>query len=322
MRNFNNWIKSELINEFVARLHFERIDGDNEGLCVLDLCAGKGGDMLKWREARVRQVAFVDIAAVSMDHCRARYQDMQQRRKEERHGGRMGCFEAEFLVADCTRVRLAECYSNPNQRFHLVSCQFSYHYTFESLVQAETMIRNAAECLQSGGYLLLTLPDSNEIVRRLRSSPSTHFGNEVYEVCFPEGTSKQHLALFGARYHFKLHGVVDCSEFLVYLPALEHLAKRWGLRKVKYASFGQYYAERVKRPASRALLGRMQCLEPFPFAQGVHPMSTAPSQYQTAQNELQRLREVQPDQKHRLGTMSLDEWEATTLYCVVVFRRD
>jgi len=325
MRNFNNWIKSELISEYTTRLKVAAGSdrGRESGLRVLDLGAGKGGDMLKWREARVQQVIFVDIADVSVEHCRARYLEMLQRRKAERHGGRGGCFEAEFLVADCTRNLLSERFSNPRQRFELVSCQFCFHYCFESLPQTEVMLRNAAELLTPGGYLLLTLPDANELVRRLRAAKATHFGNDVYQVRFPEGASKQHLALFGARYNFQLQDVVDCPEFLVHLPVLEHLAAQWGLRKVKSVNFADYFAERVAQPGSRALLGRMQSLEPYPPASNVHPMGGSESdQYETARRQMQHLQELHPEQRHSLGTLSKDEWEAVTLYNVVVFQRE
>lgn len=42
LRNFNNWIKSALIADFTPRR-----------AVVLDLCAGKGGDLPKWCKARI-----------------------------------------------------------------------------------------------------------------------------------------------------------------------------------------------------------------------------------------------------------------------------
>jgi len=56
--------------------------------------------------------------------------------------------------------------------------------------------------------------------KRLRAADGTSFGNEVYEISF-DSEDKQHIALFGATYHFKLEGVVDCPEFVVYFPLLE-----------------------------------------------------------------------------------------------------
>jgi len=46
------------------------------------------------------------------------------------------------------------------------------------------------------------------------------FGNELYEISF-DTEDKQHIPLFGAKYHFKLEDVVDCPEFVVYFPLLQ-----------------------------------------------------------------------------------------------------
>ena len=65
LRNFNNWIKSVLINETVQhRLRRRRDAGERSRrpLAVLDLGCGRGGDILKWKKARVGRVTFVDIA--------------------------------------------------------------------------------------------------------------------------------------------------------------------------------------------------------------------------------------------------------------------
>lgn len=53
---------------------------------------------------------------------------------------------------------------DPNMEFDLVSCQFSFHYCFESSQQAKTMLRNVTENLVSGGYFIGTLPNADRIV--------------------------------------------------------------------------------------------------------------------------------------------------------------
>ena len=45
MRNFNNWVKSVLIREYLQ----------NDAI-VLDLCCGKGGDLNKWKEGRIEHL--------------------------------------------------------------------------------------------------------------------------------------------------------------------------------------------------------------------------------------------------------------------------
>ena len=58
------------------------------------------------------------------------------------------------------------------------------------------------------------------VSKRLRAADGMSFGNEVYEIAF-DVEDKQHIPLFGAKYHFRLEGVVDCPEFVVYFPLLE-----------------------------------------------------------------------------------------------------
>jgi mRNA (guanine-N7-)-methyltransferase len=52
MRNFNNWVKSILIRSYLP-----------DGATVLDLCCGKGGDMLKWKEGGIH---YLICAGASM----------------------------------------------------------------------------------------------------------------------------------------------------------------------------------------------------------------------------------------------------------------
>jgi mRNA (guanine-N7-)-methyltransferase len=50
LRKFNNWIKSVLIGKFAHRPH------NAPGANVLDLGCGKGGDLQKWKQARIRRM--------------------------------------------------------------------------------------------------------------------------------------------------------------------------------------------------------------------------------------------------------------------------
>ena len=60
--------------------------------------------------------------------------------------------------------RLQNRYRNADVKFDLTSCQFSFHYSFESFHQADMMVRNACEKLRVGGYFIGTTPNANEIV--------------------------------------------------------------------------------------------------------------------------------------------------------------
>lgn len=308
LRNFNNWIKSMMINEYLSKIW----QGKSHGapLRVLDMCCGKGGDLLKWRRGNITHLVCADIAEVSVEQCQARYNELQNRSKNER--GFAPVFTAEFISADCTKVRLRERYKDPSMELDLVSCQFSFHYCFESLPQAETMLLNAAECLRPGGYFIGTIPDAYEIVKRQQNAGGT-FGNEIYKVEFQCDTEPP-LPLFGAKYNFHLEGVVDCPEFLVHFPTLVKLAEKYGLQLVAKERFNGYY-EKV-REEGRSLLGKMQALETYPPFHEAPLLGRVPEDYEHVQQYMQK------STGHRkVGTLSESEWESASLYLVFAFQK-
>lgn len=153
-------------------------------------------------------------------------------------------FTAEFFTCDSTQVRVRERYVDPSIQLDMVSCQFAFHYCFESLKQAECMIKNAAECLRPGGFFIGTIPDAYEIMARQREAKSDTFGNENYKISFQCDTSD--VPLFGAKYDFYLEGVVNCPEFLVHFPTLEKLANRYGLELELKERFEDFFQRKIQ----------------------------------------------------------------------------
>lgn len=294
MRNFNNWIKSQLINEYMSQIKQNKRMGD--ALRVLDMCCGKGGDLLKWEKAAISHLICTDIAEVSVEQCQRRYQDILQRSEKSKFANK---FTAEFFACDSTLVRLRERYKDPSLQLNLVSCQFAFHYCFESMAQADCMMRNAAECLKPGGFFIATMPDAYEIIRRLRAAgpDARRFGNDVYSIEFDCETDP--LPLFGAKYQFHLEGVVDCPEFLVHFPTLVKLGRKYGLQLLKRSTFADYYKENLHH--GRHLLQRMSGLE-----------SVQPQRCENDE-EFAHVSNFQGAQRSRsVGTLSKSEWEAAS----------
>lgn len=310
MRNFNNWVKSVLINEYVTKLKAAAGNsGDRRSLTVMDLGCGKGGDLLKWQKAGARHVVGLDIAATSIEQAKERYSYMKQKNR-----GRL--FSSEFYAVDCTKARARDFYSDPAIQFDIVSCQFAFHYCFESLAQADCMLRNVSENLRVGGFFIGTTPCSYEIMARLRACQGgRRFGNAIYSVEFDKSTDIQQPPIFGAKYMFHLEEVVDCPEFLVYFPALERLADRHGLMLVGKQKFANYFKERKEQPEARSLLQRMLALERYPSARPV--AANSPDQYAHAEALISSDRE----EEGPCGTLTRDEWEALTIYTVFAFKK-
>ena len=195
----------------------------------------------------------------------------------------------------------------------MVSCQFSFHYCFESLPQAECMLMNASECLKPNGLFIGTLPNANEIVKRLRNAKSNCLKNRAFslEMCSPEPYS-----LFGATYNFYLADVVNCPEFLVHFPAFVKLASKFGLKLVSKKRFDEVYEENKNTGLGRALLRRMKALETFRPEEGKDDSIDMLSEYSHAS-----IRGVNAGQDNKIGTLSKSEWEVITLYQTFIFQK-
>ena len=298
----------------------------------------------------------VDIAETSVEQAKDRYNQMKQRNR-----GRI--FKANFFAADCTKTRLIDKYPD-TPKFDIVSCQFAFHYSFETQAQAECMVRNAAECLKPGGYFIGTTPDANVIWERLRNRQTNNFGNSVYNVEFDENSSvlialkqssngsetqgkiagkvPKDLPTFGVGYNFHLEGVVDCPEFMVNFDALCDIADRHGLMLAGKEGFENFFKAKRDSREGANLLRRINALEPYPPARGVDLVGDGPDSYLAAQKYLDRRQanieaedysrirpeqepifelENRPGRDFQIGTLSKEEWEAITLYCVFAFKK-
>lgn len=303
LRNFNNWMKSLLIGEFIEKVRRRKRD-----ITVLDLGCGKGGDLLKWKKGKISKLVCTDIAEVSMQQCQQRYADMKARCRSNEY-----IFNAEFITADSSKELLSDSYSDPHMCFDICSCQFVYHYSFETYEQADMMLKNACGNLCPGGYFIGTTPNSFELVKRLEASETDSFGNDVYTVQFEK---KGEYPLFGCKYDFNLEGVVDVPEFLVYFPLLIEMAKKYGMKLVYKMTFREFYEEKIKDEENKMLLKRMQALEPYPANDNSKLVSDKPDDYEHAEK---LMKDGKP--KLPLGTLSKSEWEATSIYLVFAFEK-
>ena len=200
LKNLNNWIKAILIVEYAnlailctaprpalpapgtppAALAAAAAAAAAAGnkLRVLDLCGGKGGDLRKFCDLKLQHFVLADIAAASVDSAVARMRDLRDK-------SRMPEIPVLFLAGNLSAVRMHE-FLAPALSYNLVSCQFAFHYCFQTEAAARRMLENVSDRLETGGFFIATVPDSRVIVPRLRKSVSGRFGNQFYEVCFDD----------------------------------------------------------------------------------------------------------------------------------------
>lgn len=270
---------------------------------------------MKWQKGNISHLICTDIADVSLEQCKARYDKIPNERRN---------FDAEFFVCDSTKDRIREKYKDPSIDIQLVSCQFAFHYCFESLKQAQCMLRNVSECLKPGGYFIGTIPDANEIMKRQKNSDEEGFGNDIFHIKFLSDPND--LPIFGAKYNFHLDGVVDCPEFLVYFPAFVELAKKYSLKLVARERFEDYYDQKINSPGARNLIDKMQALEYYnQNEQSKKTKEKAEIEFSHMKDFFARNSQdesaTNSNSRKRVATMSKSEWEAVTLYSVFAFQK-
>lgn len=249
LRNFNNWIKSVIIGKFAKR------DGR-----VLDLGGGKGGDLQKWDRARISEYILCDIASVSVEQARKRYNDRPLH------------FQADFYAFDCFGFPIAD--NIPRRvlepQFDNVSLQFCLHYGWESVHKAQLMLENISRFLKRGGIFVGTIPNSDLLRSKLQaamdssptSSSANHlkFGNEYYSVQFEEMTNAKTLfPPFGHKYSFTLLDAVDdVAEYVVDWEQLVALATQNKMRCIYKKTFEQIWREEGRQGLFQGLTRKMQ----------------------------------------------------------------
>ncbi|KAG8365020.1 hypothetical protein BUALT_Bualt18G0059500 [Buddleja alternifolia] len=218
LKQFNNWIKSVLIQLYAKR-----------GDAVLDLACGKGGDLIKWDKARIGYYVGIDIADGSIEDCRTRYNgdaDHHQRRKKY-------CFPARLICGDCFEVRLDK-FLAEDAPFDICSCQFAMHYSWSTEARARRALANISALLRPGGIFIGTMPDANVIIKKLREAEGLHFGNSVYWIRFDE--------------EFEDKDAVDCPEWIVPFPVFKALAEEYGFELVFVKNSHVFVEEYLKKP--------------------------------------------------------------------------
>jgi hypothetical protein len=201
LRDFHNlYVKRKLI---VGAAHLMNakgrgIDSGMEGVKLLDLSVGKGGDLNKFIAAGVSFVYGVDISEDNirnpLDGVCARYLDAH------RQSGSI--FRGIFQVADSSRnIRKGEAFKTEKDKavvraifgeggknadllgkaplakrvfgwgengFEVLSCQFSLHFMCENAMKFHGFMRNLAECTKVGGVFICTTFDGLELFKKLR----------------------------------------------------------------------------------------------------------------------------------------------------------
>ena len=176
MRQFHGWIKSIMIYTYCSP---EKISKESKvsKKRILDIGCGRGGDIMKIYHARVKDYVGIDVdyegINSSVDGAISRYNNLKKKFPD--------FTDAVFLQADgalplhitspsqhfphfpqATKDNINKYFKNDNS-FDVINSQFAIHYLFDTETSIKNLIDNIKNNLKLGGYVLLSIFDTNKI---------------------------------------------------------------------------------------------------------------------------------------------------------------
>ncbi|CAG9323784.1 unnamed protein product [Blepharisma stoltei] len=239
LRKFNNWIKSVLINEYTR-----------QGFTVLDMCCGRGGDLLKFNSAKIAFYVGIDLSHESVEKAKERFDSISPKPKFEALLISGSSCDPDYTISQVVNQHY-------DLEYDLVSCQFAFHYIWDSEDSVRRFLYNVSEKLKPGAVFISTIPDANVVVKKLKTqSENFIFGNQYYSIKFDTDQFPKSKGEFGLKYGFYLEDsvgesivrqegteIVYVSEYLVIMDKLEEIAEEYDLELVCKRNFHYFYDE-------------------------------------------------------------------------------
>jgi SAM-dependent methyltransferase len=179
MREFHNWIKSNLIYTYCSKKSVGTGTNDFRQMEVLEYSCGKGGDIAKFYHSRVGSYVGFDIDPNGIysgsDGALSRYQDFKKKFPNwpkmnflVADGGALLTLEDQTralgTMNDQNKKMLLDIFDRSDYKtYDIITCQFAVHYFFKSETTLANFVANVSKFLKPSGYLLLTTFDADTV---------------------------------------------------------------------------------------------------------------------------------------------------------------
>lgn len=173
IRNFHNTIVK--MSLYVNVANAIRKEQDITNLKLLDLGAGKGGDLIKYNKAEITTVYAIDSDLNGL-------KELYKRSNELKNEGLLFTKNIYTIQANFTQL-LSGGHATLNQPdketmqkfykeksfnfFNMVSSQMSFHYACGTELTLRTLIHNVYENLAMNGYFIGTILDGQDVFKKL-----------------------------------------------------------------------------------------------------------------------------------------------------------
>jgi mRNA (guanine-N7-)-methyltransferase len=220
LRRFHNWIKRKLIDKYAYGSEY-----------LLDLASGKGGDISKWIDAKIKHVKGFDIHEPSVIEARRRLADYNTKNN----------IDVTFNVADLSSIVLPKLNGRgTHNEMDIVTSMFAFHYFFKSPETLDTVLQSIENNLKMNGVFICCMFDGNAIFDKLgtRNTYETPFFKMKLKVISQD--------TFGNKLGVTMKETVldnEADEYIVNSTEFINLMKWRGFELVETKMFAELYDE-------------------------------------------------------------------------------
>lgn len=215
VRNFHNWVK-----EYVLKLAIRKL-GNKNGIKLLDLAVGRGGDLWKWKKNNIKYVVGFDIDNESINEAKSRYNSIKDKKN----------YDYNFYVADLSKGLPSLGYNNTNDLFDIVSCQFAIHYFFKNRESLDNLFQIISVHLKKGGIFIGTTLDGEKIVSLTNGNDFCNDTFCIENIKIKDGVyGNEYTITAGEKNGSHYFREKDSVEYMVSIHELKKIGKKYGLK--------------------------------------------------------------------------------------------
>lgn len=252
LQNFHNYIKKTLLIQKAVNLL--KTDGVNKkSIRLLDLGCGKGGDIHKWRAAKIQECLGIDIAEDNISNTKdgalVRYSKMKSSTK--------GFIpNIRFLQLDVSKSLIEHLPDDftSDTKFNIISSMYALHYCFKNIDSINGIILNISTHLEEGGYFIGTCFNGNKVFDMLRGRDNLKFesgGDTLLQIDKRYSDMEFDVAAsVGLRIDVSMHSIGTTNgEYLVHFDYLKELCGSNNLELVEKIDY-EHITGALKRKLS------------------------------------------------------------------------
>ena len=219
MRKFHNEIKTIMYTKYVKK-------GDN----ILEIGAGRGGDIHKLKKRGVNYVLMIDIDKAGLNEVKERNKKLVSDSKINTLFG-----NARNNLTKDISSKMKE---NNIKLFDVVSIQFAIHYFFETSKIFETFFKNINKYVKKEGIVMATFLDGDAVKNLLEKNKIHKFGS-IFEIQKKYDNKKVLKDKnFGHKINVIGETIGEHSEYLVFFETIKKEFEKKGYKLLQTGMFG------------------------------------------------------------------------------------